>query len=356
LVIPFKQIGRRLASCRTRLLCLLAICLALDGCYYSQAIRGQYEVWKRSEPISEVIASAGTPAELAERLRLVQDARQFAIGELGLPDNDSYRSYADLGRDYVVWNVFAAPEFSLKPKEWCYPFVGCVAYRGYFKQDQAESTAARLRDKGYDVYVGGVAAYSTLGHFRDPVLNTMLRWTDTQLLAVVFHELAHQLLYIKDDTGFNESFASAVEEASVERFLQSRGQEAEYASYREYKALQQRIGEPMSEAREDLNTYYLESLDEDQKRLLKQHRVEQLAASVEEELRRSGRDGSAWSKETLNNARLLSFSLYEARLPAFRALLADCGEELDCFYREAAKIAALKADQRNDYLDTLARR
>ena len=156
-----------------------------------------------------------TSPELAARLRLVQEARQFSVDELGLPDNKSYRTYADIERDFVIWNVIAAPEFSTQPKTWCFPVAGCVGYRGYFSQDGARRESEKLKAKGFDVVVGGVAAYSTLGKFNDPVINSMMNWDDVELVGVLFHELAHQVLYVKGDTGFNESFATAVEEFGV---------------------------------------------------------------------------------------------------------------------------------------------
>jgi predicted aminopeptidase len=197
--------------------------MTLEGCYYVQAARGQFDLMRRRRPVEEVIADATSPEQLRQRLGMVRDARQFAVDELLLPDNGSYRNYADLERDYVVWNVIAAPEFSLDPKLWCYPVAGCVAYRGYFSEASAKKLADDLASQGFDVLVGGVAAYSTLGRFADPVLNTMMRWDDTELVETLFHELAHQKLYIKGDTGFNESFATTVAETGIRRWLSARG-------------------------------------------------------------------------------------------------------------------------------------
>ena len=159
-----------------RTIAVAGLCCLLSGCYYVQATRGQMEVLSKRQPIDEIIASPDTDAELGRRLRLVQEARRFSVEQLGLPDNKSYRTYSDLERDYVVWNVFAAPEFALGAREWCYPIVGCVSYRGYFSEEAAQREAGKLRDEGFDVAVGGVPAYSTLGNFNDPVLNTMMRW------------------------------------------------------------------------------------------------------------------------------------------------------------------------------------
>lgn len=331
-----------------------AACLLLaSGCYYTQALRGQLEVLGKREPIDAVIADPDTPEELARRLELVADAREFAITELGLPDNGSYTSYADLERDFVVWNVFATPEFSLRPKQWCYPIVGCVAYRGYFREAAAASTADRLAEAGYDVYLGGVSAYSTLGRFEDPVLNTMMRWDDVQLVSVLFHELAHQLLYIKGDTAFNESFATAVEEIGIERFLRGRGMDGAFASYTERKELRRRLMSHVDAARADLETYFAETIDADEMRLLKEVRLELLRADLAAELRRSGRDAGAFLDRPFNNARIVSFVLYEGRLREFRRLLDDCGGDLACFYAEARRIAELAPDERAAALDAL---
>ncbi|MDX1516326.1 MAG: aminopeptidase [Woeseiaceae bacterium] len=340
---------------RWRLALLLPV-IFLTGCYYMQAARGQLEVLNRREPIEAVIADPDTPPELADRLALVQDARRYSIAELGMPDNDSYRTYADLEREFVVWSVFAAEEFSLDPKLWCYPIVGCVSYRGYFDKAAADREAAALAGRGYDVFVGGVAAYSTLGRFADPVLNTMMRWDDTRLVGVLFHELAHQVLYIRDDTAFNESFATAVEEAGVERYLDDRGMSDAFADYQQRKAFRRELMALIDAARSDLQTYYAETLDADEKRLLKQHRLDGLTADIRSLLERQGRDADAWLRLPFNNARLLSFSLYEGRLPAFRRMLDDCGGRLECFYDEAKRVAALDRTERDSYLDALATR
>ncbi len=192
---------------------LLALVASLQtGCYLLESARGQLSLMSRREPIARVIERPATPPALRAQLEEVTAIRDFASRELGLPDNGSYRSYADVGRPYVVWNVVAAPEFSVDARQWCFPIVGCVAYRGYFIERRARSFAAALRRQGFDVSVGGVAAYSTLGHFDDPILNTMVGWDDVELAAIVFHELTHQLLYVSGDASFNEALATTVEE------------------------------------------------------------------------------------------------------------------------------------------------
>jgi predicted aminopeptidase len=340
----------------SRTIATLGLCCLLSGCYYVQATRGQIEVLSKREPIDEILASPDTEAELGRRLRLVQEARHFSVEELGLPDNKSYRTYSDLERDFVVWNVFAAPEFSLGAREWCYPIVGCVSYRGYFSEEAAHREAARLKDKGFDVAVGGVPAYSTLGNFNDPVLNTMMRWDDVKLVATLFHELAHQVLYIKDDTGFNESFATAVEEIGIERWLAANGRPEEMAGYRAEKALHRRLVELVEVARGDLADYYRRDIDADTMRALKSGRLAQLANDVRAELKAAGRSENHWLTGELNNARLLPMSLYDGQVPAFLVLYADCGFELACLYDEAASIAKLDRRERDARLAALAAR
>jgi len=205
--------SRRHSALVFRVLLSLLLCSGLPGCgiaYLAQATQGQWRVMRARRPIDRMLSDPATTPQLKSRLELVLDAREFASRELALPDNRSYRSYADLRRPYVVWNVVAAPEFSIVPLHWCFPFTGCLSYRGYFRESNARAYAAHLAARGNDTIVAGVAAYSTLGHFDDPVLNTMMRYGDLDLVATIFHELAHQLIYVKGDSAFNESFASMV--------------------------------------------------------------------------------------------------------------------------------------------------
>ena len=318
---------------------LLIVLLPLSGCYYMQAVGGQMEIIRKREPIDEIIAAGDASPEVAARLALVLEARQFSIDVLGLPDNDSYRGYADLERDYVVWNVIAAPEFSLQPKTWCYPVVGCVSYRGYFSRQAAEKLADKLRADGYDIAFGGVAAYSTLGKFDDPILNTMMQWGDDELVAVMFHELAHQLLYVKDDTGFNESFATAVEEFGMERWLASRGQQAELLAWQSRRELRARFTALVAAARDDLEQIYASDSDPQWQRQQKALRLDALAGAAKKEFSAAGSAAPAWLDSELNNARLVATTLYHGRLPEFRALLAECDDDLGCFYKAARKLA-----------------
>ena len=320
-------------------LVMIVVFLQLSGCYYLQAARGQMEILRKREPINELVVADGTSPELIERLSIVAEARQYSIDVLGLPDNDSYRGYADLERDYVVWNIVAVPEFSLQPKLWCYPVAGCVSYRGYFSPESARRKADALRSKGYDVAFGGVAAYSTLGKFSDPVLNTMMHWGDVDLVAVIFHELAHQLLYVKGDSGFNESFATAVEEFGMEHWLENRQQTDELAAWRERRALRTRFSALVAEARIGLGEIYDAGINNDEKRRRKRERLLVFADEARALYANSESAAPAWLADELNNARLASTTLYHGRLPEFRMLLVQCDNDLPCFYEAARRLA-----------------
>ena len=290
----------RFAGSLSRAAITVLLSIALQGCYYMQAARGQFEILRKSEPIAEVVGASGTSAELARRLRLVEQARDFSVRELGLPDNDSYRSYADIERDFVVWNVFAAPEFSLEPRKWCFPVAGCVAYRGYFSEDAARRQARKLRAEGLDVAVGGIPAYSTLGRFDDPVLSTMLHWEDLDLIATMFHELAHQVLYVRDETAFNESFASVVADAGVERWLEASGENDQLRAYYSRRQFRERVVAIAEVAKRELESLYRTRIAPDEMRRRKEIRLDALAADIKSTFDATGRVAPDWVDIDLN--------------------------------------------------------
>jgi predicted aminopeptidase len=324
----------------------VATLFALEGCYYMQAIRGHVDVMQRRRPVAAILDDPGSPEDLKARLALVQEARQFSIDELKLPANGSYRSYADLERDFVVWNVLAAPEFSLQAKQWCFPVAGCVAYRGYFMEEAALKEARKLGDDGYDVALGGVSAYSTLGRFSDPVLNTMLRWSDTDLVVTLFHELAHQKVYVKNDTAFNESFATAVAEIGIERWFAYRGEANLLDHYLHRKELRREMLDLVEQAKIELAALYDSEIEESLMRQRKNGILDQLSIDVEQLLATNGANAPRWLAGTLNNARLVSLGLYEGWLQAFRSLYEGCNGELECFYGQARQLAELPRDRR----------
>lgn len=332
---------------------LLLLLLTFEGCYYVQAIRGHSDLMRRRRPVEEVIEDAESPEELRRKLALLRDARAFSVAGLLLPDNDSYRSYADLDRPFVVWNVFAAPEFSLEPKTWCYPVAGCVAYRGYFDAEAAGKTGRKLRGQGYDVAVGGVAAYSTLGRFSDPLLNTMMHWSDTDLVATMFHELAHQKLYIKGDSGFNESFATAVAEFGIERWLVSRGEYERLDNYLARKALRKDMMLLLEPTRLKLAALYSSDMDADAMRAEKTEILGSLSSNAAALIAANGADVNNWLAAPLNNANLVSLQLYEGYVDSFRVVLDQCRQQLACFYERAVDLAELDDEARRRALEDL---
>ena len=336
---------RRRARLLAGLLVIGAL-LAMEGCYYVQAVRGHMDVMNRSRSVTDVLSDPEAPQSLKERLELVQEARSFSVEALELPDNKSYRSYADLEREFVVWNVLAAPEFSLQAKQWCFPVAGCVAYRGYFAEEAAEREAGKLSERGYDVAVGGVSAYSTLGRFSDPLLNTMMRWSDTDVIATLFHELAHQKIYVKNDTRFNESFATAVAEIGVERWFAAREEAGLLKAYLERKALRRAVLQRVEDAKISLAALYDSDVDEPEMRRRKDLVLGELSSDVNGLLTASGVTAPAWFGGALNNARLVSLGLYEGWLPAFRELYKDCNGKMGCFYDTARELADLPQDER----------
>lgn len=332
--------------------CFLLL-VQIEGCYYMQAARGQMGLMNKRRPIVEVIADDESSEELKARLTMVSDARAFSIDELQLPDNSSYRSYADLERDYVVWNVFAAPEFSLAPKRWCYPVAGCVAYRGYFAEDAANKHAQKLIEQGYDTTVGGVAAYSTLGRFSDPVLNTMMRWSDVELVATLFHELAHQKLYVKGDTAFNESFATAVADIGLEKWLAKKGQSDQLDARQTRAGLRRDVLSLIDEAKVQLEALYSSDLEPPNMRAQKTEILQGLSEDIQRAIADAGGSSSGWMSGPLNNARLASLGLYEGHVAAFRSVYAECDNDLACFYEQAAAIAGMTDVERIRRLEQL---
>jgi predicted aminopeptidase len=336
-------------------LIVLSVVLACPGCggFYMQAARGHMDLMSRREPIDELLADPDTPQALRERLLLVAEARRFATETLLLPDNDSYTSYAALDRDYVVWNVYATPELSLEPREWCFPVAGCVVYRGYFEEARAREYAAGLAADGMDVFVGGAAAYSTLGRFDDPVISTMMRWDDSALIAILFHELAHQRLYVKDDSAFNEAFATAVEETGMERWFATRADTAGLRRWREQRQRSRAFNRLLRETRAELETVYASGAPEEEMRARKAAAFAALTAAYAE-LRDSwggygGFDG--WFELELNNARLVPVATYQRLVPAFRAVLREAGGDLAGFYAACEALAQMTADQRSTQLE-----
>jgi predicted aminopeptidase len=319
------------------------------GCYLLQSAGGQLALMSKREPIARVIDEPSTPSKLRSQLQSVTAIRDFASRELGLPDNGSYRKYADIGRAYVVWNVVAAPEFSVEPKRWCFPIVGCVAYRGYFVEARARRFAAGLHAQGFDVVVGGVAAYSTLGHFDDPILSTMVNWDDVELAAIIFHELTHQLLYVRNDASFNEALATTVEEEGVRRWLSSLGREQDLAQHLLQQQRYLQVIALMSQTREHLRLIYAMSLPPPLMRERKRLALEALRESYAALRAQWGGHApfDAWFVQDINNAHLASIATYFACVPGFERELKAVGGNLPAFYRRARELAKLDQPRRD---------
>ncbi|HEX9672262.1 MAG TPA: aminopeptidase [Burkholderiales bacterium] len=340
---------------------IVAACFALllSGCanvgYYFQSVSGQLDIWRRERPVEEVIADPAVSTALKERLARVLEIRAFASRELSLPDNASYRSYADLGRSHVVWIVFAAPEFSVQPHQSCFLFAGCVSYRGYFAREDAERYSAGLAGEGYDVYIGGVPAYSTLGWFADPVLNTFIDYPDAEIARLIFHELAHQVAYARDDTVFNESFAAAVEQEGVRRWLAVGGDTQQLRQFDQRRRIRGEFSGLVQNYRERLDALYRTRLAPDALRDRKRAILAELASEYRS--RKAGWGGftgyDSWFAGTPNNAQLASVAVYSQQVPAFEALLAREGGNLARFYAAVQELAALPKAERDSRMNAL---
>ena len=332
--------------------------LLLNGCssisYYSQLASGQLQLLRAREPVVRVIADPQRDEKLRAHLTQSQRARTFASEQLHLPDNQSYRLYADIGRPYVVWNVFVTPEFSLEPQNHCFPIAGCVAYRGYYSQGAARGEAALQRLQGMDVSIGGVEAYSTLGWFNDPIMNSMMGWGDERLATLIFHELAHQRVYVKDDTEFNESFAPFVEQEGPRqwRAFRSLPPDSTLLSQQRDQFIQLVL-----DTRTRLEELYSLPLPPEQMRQRKAAEFERLRSKYRQ-LRDSRWAGDkrydAWINAPMNNARLLPFGLYDQWVPAFAALFKQEGGDWLRFYAQVEKLGALPVDERKAALKNLA--
>lgn len=339
-----------------RVLAGASLVLAASGCaqlgYYAQAMQGQMSVMSSARPIDHWLSDPAVGDDLKARLQLAREIRRFAASELGLPDNGSYKSYADLKRPYVMWNVVATPELSLTPQPWCFPVAGCVDYRGYYSREAAEAFAATLRRQGLDARVSGVPAYSTLGWFNDPVLSTFIDYPEAELARLVFHELAHQVAYAPGDSRFNESFATAVEEFGVARWLEVRGSDEARASYAAWQQRRADFLQLLQVHRQQLEATYASSASDADKR----RRKAEIFASLKyqyAQLKQERWGGYAgydrWFGEDLSNAHFALMSTYHDWVPAFRGLLAE-HPALPAFYREVKRLAKLSAGLRTEHL------
>ena len=330
--------------------------LGSDLGYYAQAVQGHVKILLARRSIDRLLAEPTTPPALKERLKLVLEIRDFASRELHLPENSSYRSYVDIGRPNVVYNVIAAPEFSLKPLSWCFPVAGCVSYRGYYDRQAAENFAASLQRQGYETDLYGVSAYSTLGWFADPVLNTFLDRPEAGLAGLIFHELAHQQLYVKDDSAFSEAFAEVVEGEGVRRWLARKGLPPPPATT-EAQGRQQAFVDLLLQSRRELEALYASGKPAT---VMREEKTAVFTALRQryQRLRDQTWQGYSgydrWFERPVNNARLASVATYHDRKPPFLALLRRADGDLLRFYREVAELARHPRAERDKILAALA--
>jgi predicted aminopeptidase len=340
---------------------MLIFALAMTGgCstlgYYTQAVMGQMAILTHRRPIDRVLADPATDDAIRHKLGVSRDVCSFAREELGLPVGDTYSDYVDVGRPYVVWNVFAAPEFSLSLESFCYPIAGCVTYRGFFSEKDARAFAEKMAAKGNDVFVGGVAAYSTLGWFDDPVLNTFLTRSDEKLAALLFHELAHKAVYVPGDTAFNESFATAVERAALRRWFAARAEPEAFAEYLARDAREQQVVRLIKATNERLAVLYEQDLPADVMRAQKRAAIDDLRARYAA-LRESWGDHDEfkyWMETDINNAKLGTVATYNDWVDSFMALLAQQDGSLPAFIDKVRELGELGKDERDRRLASLA--
>jgi len=339
---PMPGKTRRLARAALVLAGLVGLCGCTTTMYLLQAANGEWHVMHSRQPIVQVIDDPQASDALILELAEVREARNFASRVLKLPDNDSYRTYVKIDRPYVVWNVVAAPALSVEPKEWCFPVAGCVAYRGYFNEKRATAFAADLQRRGYDVVIEGVPAYSTLGKLPDPVMSTMMRYGSEELAAMIFHELAHQLLYVQNDSRFNEAFAVTVEDEGLKRWLQSKGQSARIAQLDTQRTEDVQFIALLRRTRFRLAQLYAS----DAPREAKLHRKQEILAALATQIRTLERRLSvrspiydSWITDGLNNAQLASVGTYYDCVPGFERLLQQEDGDLPRFYAAARQLA-----------------
>ncbi len=327
----------------------LSACASLS--WYGQAVSGHLDLLSRRELIADLIDRPDTDPELARRLALVLEIRAYAASELGLPESRSYRHYADLERDAAVWNVVAVPPDSFQARQWCYPFSGCVSMRAFFDNDRAWAKARRLGDEGLDVAVFPAVAYSTLGWFSDPVLNTMLAWDDARLAAFLFHELTHEKLYVPGELAFNEAYAVTVERFGARQWLLATGQDELLEGWERRQAESALLTDMLLAARADLAEIFDAGMEQEATIAARQQRYQRLSddlAAAADEL--DSQLLARWARVELNNAHLVMTATYEAGVKAFQDMLAECDGDINCFHAHVADLAGADRATREKFL------
>jgi predicted aminopeptidase len=332
--------------------------LALSGCeavgFYRQAIAGEYQILAHQKSIESVIADPATTPKLKAQLEEVLKIRRFAAEELKEPADKSYVNYTDLHRSTVAWMVIVTPALSLEPKTWWYPVVGRVSYRGYFKEGSARRYVEKWEKRGWDVDVGVVEAYSTLGWFRDPVLSTFVYEPESELAELIFHELGHRRLYLAGDTDFNEAFATAVAEEGVRRWYAAAQNPKAYEDYVTSRRRDNEFIKLVLGARDQLQAVYSDTRLPDAEKLrrkaevIRQLRGDYAKLKMRWGVTQSGYD--RWFSEPINNAKLTTIATYYDLVPAFQAMLKAQGGDIEKFYQAVGALAKLPKDKRHQAL------
>lgn len=330
---------------------MLLLLAQLSGCetasFYSQAATGHWKILSARQPIGDLVQQDNIDEALKVKLKLILELREYAQQELQLPVGDNYQDYTDIERPFVVWNLFAAPELEIAPLSWCFPIAGCVNYKGYFDEEVAREQARQLAAEGYDVYVGGIKAYSTLGWFDDVVLSTFIKRDDSKLAALLFHELAHQQLYLKDDTTFNESFARAVEIEGVQRWLTENDRAEEFLVYQSGQRRHDAWVALLARYRERLTVLYQSEKSDDEKREGKAQLLSELLNEYvvyKEKWNYTGYD--RWMNDSLNNAKLATVADYNDWVSSFRQLFREEKGSWETFFQRSEQLAELNKDDR----------
>jgi predicted aminopeptidase len=337
----------------------ISLVLTSTGCaqlsYYAQATQGQLGLVASAKPIDQWLADPNVSDQLKQRLTRAKQIRKFAVQELELPDNGSYTKYAELNRPYVVWNVIATPELSMKPVQWCFPVAGCVDYRGYYRKEDAQRFAHDLRSQGYEVRVSGVPAYSTLGWFNDPVLSTFIAHPEAEVARMLFHELAHQVAYAPGDTPFNESFATTVESIGVEQWLDKHGNPDSRERYRQFRQRKRDFIDLLTQHRQRLEEVFATDISDDEKRNQKALVITSLKQAYHQikDEKWGGYSGyDQWFNEPITNAHFVLVATYEELVPAFQALHAKSGS-MKKFYANVQAMAKQDKARRRERLALL---
>jgi len=323
--------------------------------YYWEKVQGHADILNNQRPIQEAIRDPATIKETKQRLINAKKAREFATATLKLPDNDSYRNYVDIKRDYAVWTVVATPPYSTKPKQWCFLIVGCLSYRGYFSEQKANEFAAQLKKQNMDVYVSGIKAYSTLGWFDDPLLSSMLYKSEAYRVGIIFHELAHQQFYLQDDTAFNEAFASTVELLGIKLWFEENKKLQKYKQYRIAKKRDEQFKQLLQDTRQVLMAHYQNTKNSSKLKTGKQFIFNQLKENYTAlKIKWNGYDGyDRWMNQPLNNAHLAMIATYNDLIPAFKKMYLNANKNFTVFYKQVETLAEKPKQQRDLYLNTL---